>query len=249
MAKTSEYTTDTTPLPTDKVLGVSDPAGTPSTVLFNLADLPPTTHSVGTSLGTTGTVNLDMAELTGTVQRIGATGNITFTTSNRTSGRTLRLIVDSGLGSRTITWPAWTVAGAAGLPALVPLGARLVVTVTFLDTTDEGAVATFEISALVGVGLGTSGTIDLDMAKLDGTYQTISLSGNPTFTTSNRAATREVTIKLIAGGSSRTLTFPSWIFVGAAAPTTLASGKVAIFTVTFFDTTDAAAVAAYSAQP
>lgn len=39
MAKTSEYPTDTTPLLTDKVLGVSDPAGTPATVLFNVGDL------------------------------------------------------------------------------------------------------------------------------------------------------------------------------------------------------------------
>jgi len=101
----------------------------------------------------------------------------------------------------------------------------------------------------VGTGLATTGTVALDMAALDGTYQSIALTGDPTFTTSNRAAGRTVTIKLSAGGSARTLAWPSWIFVGAAAPTTLASGKTAVVTVTFFDTTDAAAVAAYAAQP
>lgn len=101
----------------------------------------------------------------------------------------------------------------------------------------------------VGTSLGTTGTIDLNMATLDGTFQSIALTGNPTFTTSNRAAGRTVTVRLSAGGSSRTLAWPSWVFVGAAAPTTLASGKVAVFTVTMFDTTDAGAVAAYAAQP
>ena len=101
----------------------------------------------------------------------------------------------------------------------------------------------------VGTGLGTSGTVNLDMASLHGTIQTITLSGNPTFTTLNRAAGREVTLVLAAGGSTRTITWPSWIAVGAALPTSLASGKTLVATVTFVDTTDAAAVAAAAVQP
>ena len=101
----------------------------------------------------------------------------------------------------------------------------------------------------VGTGLGTSGTVDLDMASVHGTIQTIAASGTITFTTSNRAAGREVTLIIAAGGSSRTLAWPSWIAVGAALPTTLASGKTLVATVTFMDTTDAAAVAAAAAQP
>lgn len=101
----------------------------------------------------------------------------------------------------------------------------------------------------VGTALATTGTINLDMDALNSTYQSITLTGNPAFTTSNRAAGRSVSVKLSAGGSSRTITWPSWIPLGSALPTTLASGKVALFTVTFFDGTDAAAVAAYAAQP
>jgi len=100
----------------------------------------------------------------------------------------------------------------------------------------------------LGSSLGTTGTVNLDMAALDGTYQTISMTGNITFTTSNRAAARQVTIKLIPGGSARTLTWPSWISLQGDLPTTLASGKVAVFTVVFWDTTDAAATAACSVQ-
>lgn len=101
----------------------------------------------------------------------------------------------------------------------------------------------------VGTGLGTSGTVNLDMASVHDTIQTITLSGNPTFTTSNRAAGREVTLVLAAGGSTRTIAWPSWIAVGAALPTSLASGKTLVATVTFVDTTDAAAVATAAVQP
>lgn len=66
----------------------------------------------------------------------------------------------------------------------------------------------------VGNNLATSGTIDLDMALLHGSIQTITLAGNPTFTTSNRSAGKEITLVLSAGGSARTLTWPSWTSVG-----------------------------------
>lgn len=101
----------------------------------------------------------------------------------------------------------------------------------------------------VGTGLATTGTVNLDMAAVHGTIQTITLTGNPTFTTSNRAAGREVTLVLSAGGSARTITWPSWLAIGAALPTSLASGKTLVVTVTFTDTTDAAAVAAAAVQP
>ena len=110
---------------------------------------------------------------------------------------------------------------------------------------DDFATAT----RTVGTGLGTSGTVNLDMAAVHGTVQTIAASGSLTFTTSNRAAGREVTLVIAAGGSPRTLAWPSWLAVGAALPTSLASGKTLVATVTFMDTTDAAAIAATAAQP
>lgn len=81
-------------------------------------------------------------------------------------------------------------------------------------------------------------------------FQTVTLTGNITFTTSNLAAGRSKTIRIIGDGSSRSLAFPAgWIFVGAAAPTALAASKVAILTMTSFGTANANVVAAYSAQP
>lgn len=101
----------------------------------------------------------------------------------------------------------------------------------------------------VGTGLATTGSVALDMAAVHGTIQTIALTGDPTFSTSNRAAGREVTLIIAAGGSTRTLTWPSWLAVGAALPTSLASGKTLVVSVTFVDTTDAAAIVAAAVQP
>jgi hypothetical protein len=69
-----------------------------------------------------------------------------------------------------------------------------------------------------------------------------------TFTASNYRAGAIKTVRIIAGGSSRTLTFPNdWVFVGAK-PASIASGKTGILTVTSFGTTEADCVAAWAVQ-
>ena len=92
-------------------------------------------------------------------------------------------------------------------------------------------------------------TTDLDLAALDGQYRTITLTGDITFTTSNRAAGRTVVIRLLPGASERTLTFPAdWVFVSTK-PATLAANKTAVLSLTFFGTADTDCVAAYGVQP
>ena len=160
-----------------------------------------------------------------------------------------------GMASRTINIPATTNLDADELTSGTVPFARLSVgtgstQVAVGDHTHTAAaVGAAPATRTVGTGLGTSGTVNLDMASVHGTIQTITLTGNPTFTTSNRAAGREVTLIIAAGGSTRTITWPSWLVVGGALPTTLASGKTLVVSVTFVDTTDAAAVAAASVQP
>lgn len=114
---------------------------------------------------------------------------------------------------------------------------------------DDSAFTVLEVQNLLitPVAVTYAATTDLDMSSTG--IRTLALTGNVTFTTSNKAAGRSVTVKILADSSSRTLTFPAWIFVGAAAPTTLAANKTAMLTVTCFDTTDANCVAAYAAQP
>mgnify|MGYP001585986553 CR=1 FL=1 len=104
------------------------------------------------------------------------------------------------------------------------------------------------IQNALGTALGTTGTINLDFS-LNELVTMAAMTGNVTFTTSNLAAGRTKTIRIIGGASAFTFTFPAWKFLGAAAPANLAIGKYAVLTLTSIGTTDAEVVAAYSAQP
>jgi hypothetical protein len=90
-----------------------------------------------------------------------------------------------------------------------------------------------------GTGLGTSGTVNLDFSADVGVPQNITLTGNITFTTSNLTAGRSKTVRLAAGGSTRTITYPAWVAFGAALPTSLASGATLIVSLFANSTTDA----------
>lgn len=96
---------------------------------------------------------------------------------------------------------------------------------------------TSSLTATVGVGLGTTGTVNLDMSLLSGTYQTINMSGDITFTTSNRGTGKGTTIRLVpnaAGIATRNITFPAgWKFVGVAS-TTVLPNKVGVLTILYF---------------
>jgi len=159
------------------------------------------------------------------------------------------------MASRTINIPATTNLDADELTSGTVPFARLSTgtgstQVAVGDHTHTAAaVGAAPATRTVGTGLGTSGTVNLDMAAVNDTTQWITATGALTFTTSNRAAGREVTLVIAAGGSSRTLAWPSWLAVGAALPTSVASGKTLVVTVTFMDTTDAAAIAASAVQP
>jgi hypothetical protein len=92
-------------------------------------------------------------------------------------------------------------------------------------------------------------TVNLDMAALSGSYQTLTLTGNVTFTTSNRAAGRQVTIRILSGASSRNFTFPAWVPIGLTSlPASIAANKTAILTLTFFGSADTDCVVAYAVQ-
>ena len=91
-------------------------------------------------------------------------------------------------------------------------------------------------------------TVDLDLAVLDGQYRTISLTGDLTLTTSNRAAGRTAVIRIIADASQRTLAFPTdWKFLGTK-PANIAASKTGVLSLTFFGTADSDCVAAWGVQ-
>ncbi len=88
-------------------------------------------------------------------------------------------------------------------------------------------------------------TTNIDMAKA---LQTVSLTGNVTFTTSNKAASTGiyVTVRVVADGTNRTLTFPgTWVWVGSTPPATIIASKVGILSLICFGATDADVVASW----
>jgi len=73
-------------------------------------------------------------------------------------------------------------------------------------------------------------------------------AGAVTFTGSNYTAGRSVTVRVVAGASSRDLTFPAdWKFVSFK-PATLAANKTGVLAVTAFGSSAAECVAAWAAE-
>lgn len=90
--------------------------------------------------------------------------------------------------------------------------------------------------------------VELDMAALDGQYRTISLNGNLSLASVNRANGRTLVLRLICDGTQRTLTFPAgWVFIGTK-PANIAASKTAVLSITFFGTASTDAVVAYAVQ-
>lgn len=94
---------------------------------------------------------------------------------------------------------------------------------------------------------GVSGTYNIDF---DGATNMISItiSGNVTFTTSNKGACKSKVILIIGDSSTRTFSFPSWKWA-VAVPASLAASKFAILSLLCFGTAESDVVATYIAQP
>lgn len=128
---------------------------------------------------------------------------------------------------------------------------------TRILASSTGADATLPLFTTTAAGLTPatsyaaitySATVNLDLAALDGQYRTISLTGDLTLTTSNRATGRTVVIRIIADASQRTLTFPTdWKFLGTK-PANIAASKTGVLSLTFFGTADSDCVAAWGVQ-
>jgi hypothetical protein len=98
----------------------------------------------------------------------------------------------------------------------------------------------------VGTLATASGTQNLDFTSNG--YLTHLITGNITYTASNYAAGKSLSVKITCDGTQRNLTFPTnWVFVGSK-PTSIAASKIAILSVTSFGATEAETVAAYAVQ-
>lgn len=105
-------------------------------------------------------------------------------------------------------------------------------------------------SQLISVAVSNliwASTVDINFNT--SAYQYLIMTNNTTFTGSQLGAGKAVAVKIFAGTTNYTLTFPAWTFLGAAAPTLLASNKTAVLSLTAFDGNITNVVAAWAAQP
>lgn len=81
-------------------------------------------------------------------------------------------------------------------------------------------------------------------------YRTLTLTGDVTITSSNRAAAKAVAVRIVGDTVQRTLTLnEAWKWIGAAKPTALAANKVAALSLTAFGTAESDVLAAYAVEP
>lgn len=88
-----------------------------------------------------------------------------------------------------------------------------------------------------------------DLNFNDSSLMTLSLTGNVTFTTSNRGAGKRLLLRIIADASIRTFTFPAWKFIGGTAPANIAASKEALLDLTGFGSADTDVRAQYFVEP
>lgn len=122
-----------------------------------------------------------------------------------------------------------------------------------------------DIGGVISADTTVSGRLSADKIKINQTSQASqastvldfngygwvslsSLSGNVTFSTTNRAQGYELSARLVGGTGAFTFTFPSWVFVGGVAPTSLAAGKTGILSLRCFGTAETDVIASYAVQ-
>lgn len=114
------------------------------------------------------------------------------------------------------------------------------------DGTTAGGILVGPATPIALTTLTWSSTVNIDIAKEE---QTVSITGNTTFTTSNKSSAKQVNLRIVGDGSTRTFTFPAWISLGAALPSGLAAGKTALLSLKCYGTADTDIIAGYAVQP
>ena len=133
---------------------------------------------------------------------------------------------------------------SSGNPERLAIGSNNFVLTSNGTTESWAAAATptniqYSVAAMSGV--------DFDFDSTDA-VQTKSISGNTTFTGSNYAAGKSITLFITTDGSDRDLAFPAgWIFQGTK-PTSQAASKVGTLTLLCSSTSEASVRCAYAVE-
>lgn len=98
----------------------------------------------------------------------------------------------------------------------------------------------------IEIPFATVGSDTITLTMDNNRVLTRTASGNITFSGSSYTAGNSATVRVVAGASERTLTFPSsWVWVSVK-PTALAANETGILTITCFGSTESDVVAAWA---
>jgi len=100
---------------------------------------------------------------------------------------------------------------------------------------------------ITGETLSYTPLVTLDFSTFG--WKSVALGGDVEFIGSNQDVDREVAVRILAGSAARTLVFPAgWVWLGAAAPVTIAANKTAVLSLRAFGPNDSDVLASYAVQ-
>lgn len=117
---------------------------------------------------------------------------------------------------------------------------------TFTGPTAVNATFTAYRVELEDETVSYAASVTLDMNSR--AWKLLTLAGNVSFATSNRSNKRETSVKIVCDGTTRTFSFPAWVFVGGAAPANIAANKTAVLSLRAFGSNETDVVASYVVQ-
>lgn len=197
------------------------------------------TFSTGGSAGAVGVSSLN-----------GLTGALSITSSGY-------ITVGTGVGAITlgITGLATTSSLASLSGALAPvagtgvtLGGALGTTINIGQSVSPATGVSFDMVNVINASHAYSSTVTLDF-NLHG-METVALGGSSvTFTGINYEPNSTKVIRIMASGTACTYSaWPSWVFLGTGAPSSIQANKTAILSLTSFATAATGVIAAYGVQ-
>ncbi len=90
----------------------------------------------------------------------------------------------------------------------------------------------------------------VSISALGAMTQILNLTGDVTLTTANLEAGRKISLVIAADGSARNFTFPAgWVWIGAAAPASIAASKRGLLELTATSNADTGIIAKWTVQP
>ncbi len=110
-----------------------------------------------------------------------------------------------------------------------------------------GAVITTDRIEINDETVTYAASVNIDLATAN--WKNISLTGNISFATTNRAARREIRMRIICDSTLRTFTFPAWKWLGGTAPANIGVSKTGVLALRCWGTNETDVHAQWIVEP